>query len=155
MFDWIATPINLFWTVDVSDGTTAIAKTLTVQGTSLCTSAIMPSLADDTQSVFPEETPLLVTELSIFDSITSSTPIDDFCGPQVFSVLQTDTDSTVDAVFTYGSITTPAPGALTVSFNEATHQDYGTVTIDISVSLLYFPALVTTKKITVDYLCPV
>ena len=70
-------------------------------------------------------------------------------------MLQADTDSTIDSVFTYGSIATPAPGALTVSFNEATHQDYGTVTIDVSVSLQYFPALVSTKKITMEYLCPV
>ena len=48
MFDWIATPMILNWTVDVSDGTTAIAKTLTVQGTSFCTTATMPLLAGDT-----------------------------------------------------------------------------------------------------------
>jgi len=48
MFDWIATPMILNWTVDVSDGTTAIAKTLTVQGTSLCSTATMPLLADET-----------------------------------------------------------------------------------------------------------
>ena len=82
MFDWIATPINLFWTMDVSDGTKAIAKTLTVQGTSLCTTATMPLLADDTQSVFPEEIPLPITEISIFDSLTASIlGIDEYCGP--------------------------------------------------------------------------
>ena len=70
-------------------------------------------------------------------------------------MLQNNTDSTVDSVFTYGSITTPAPGHLTVTFIEATHQDYGDVTIDVSVSLQYFPALISTKKVTVEYLCPV
>lgn len=82
MFDWIATPMILNWTVDVSDGTTAIAKTLTVQGTSLCSTATMPLLADETQSKLPEETPLPVIETSIFDSQTASrSGINDYCGP--------------------------------------------------------------------------
>ncbi len=114
----------------------------------------MPVYPDQPYQILPENTPALIAETSIFDSVTSTKPAPDYCGPQIISVLQTDLDGEQGSEFTKGTITAPAPGALEIAFSEATHLDYGTFTLVVTVHLEYFPTVTTSLTVTMDYQCP-
>lgn len=101
---WLLTsPITLTWSVIVDDGLFEDnIMTITITGESACSTATWSSYPVFAYETYPDEPELVWSVPSALDSVSTLKLVNDYCGPYVASVQQTESGSTNAGPLTRG-----------------------------------------------------